>query len=625
MASFSSTAAALERLSVARDAASGDLGARAPPEIEACKTRSQMSTGDPFVADDAPGSYLQMTCARSNFRAVGWTAHDFRKPLVTICVPFTNIQPCNHRTMELAERVASLLEARGCKAMYAMAPAISDGITQGSPGMRYSLTSREVITDAFETMHEGYGGDGMLTLSGCDKTVPAALMAPARCDAPCVSLFGGAAQPGAPEAGKDGSTRRADPGKVMEGIGAYGHGLIDVEELHRLECTSLPGSGSCSAMFTACTMAAVVEALGLGVPFSATSTAVAAGSGSVNPEKLDECERSVDALVALMQRKITARAILTRRAFENAIAVVYAVGGSTNAVLHVLALAAELPGVDLTIDDFCAIGSRVPILANVSPHGAFHTAHLHDAGGVPAVMRELLKAGLIHGDCLTVTGSTVAENLAKALGDAPRPRLRLAGSPRPVIAAASDPFAPAGQHIVCLRGSLAPESAVMKLSGKDVREFRGTALAFDSERDAYAAIMARDSPVVAGVVVVIRYEGPRGAPGMPEMLSPGAALIGRGLGPCCPLVTDGRFSGASHGLMVGHVSPEAAAGGPIALVEDGDAILIDVANRRLDLVVEPAVLDARRAAFQTPPPKALVGTLRKYAALVQSAHVGATT
>ena len=300
-------------------------------------------------------------------------------------------------------------------------------------------------------------------------------------------------------------------------------------------------------------MGAITEALGLGPPGSATSTATTP-SNATNPEKLAEVATAVDMLLGLMKSKVTARRILTREAFENAVAVVYAVGGSTNSVLHVLALAREAD-VEFSIDDFCAAGAGVPILADVSPHGSYHTKHLHAAGGIPAVMKELLGAGLLHGGCLTCTGKTVAENLADVPAPAP-------GAP-PVVRPVAAPFAKNGNHIVCLRGSLASESAVMKLSGKDIDAFRGPARVFDSEKDAYAAIMARDSPVVAGVVVVIRYEGPKGAPGMPEMLSPGAALVGRGLGPRCPLVTDGRFSGASHGLMVGHVSPEAARGGTI--------------------------------------------------------------
>uniref|UniRef100_A0A7S4BFP0 dihydroxy-acid dehydratase n=2 Tax=Chrysotila carterae TaxID=13221 RepID=A0A7S4BFP0_CHRCT len=400
----------------------------------------------------------------------------------------------------------------------------------------------------------------------------------------------------------------------MEGIGSYAAGLLDVEELYKLECLALPGSGSCSAMFTACTMAAVVEALGMSLPMTATVSA-ATSSNEIEPQKLSDVDASVRALFAMMEKGIKCRDIMTRKAFENAIAIVFALGGSTNAVLHLLALAHEAE-VELEIFDIDAIGKRVPLIANLSPHGPHHMADLHAVGGLPVVMRALLDASLIHGDCITVTGKTVSQNLAEAKV----PTIAELGA-QTVLLPVSAPVSPPGNHIIVLRGNIASESAVMKLSGKEVPFFEGPARCFDSEMDAFETIMA--GKLEKGVVLVIRYEGPKGAPGMPEMLSPGAALVGQGLGEHVALVTDGRFSGASHGIMIGHVTPEAADGGAIAVVRDGDLIRIETKGQNIQLLVEEAELAQRLAEWSPPPAKTKVGVLKKYAKLVTSAHYGA--
>lgn len=589
------------------------------PEL---KHESYKITGDPKVPDGAGGSMVKMTCSRSNFRAAGWKDGDFQKPMITIAAPYSNSMPCNNQFRELADILAEEVERLGGKAHLAFTPVISDGQSQGARAMRYSLVSREHICDCIEIMHEGYHADAIITLGGCDKSVPAAVMPIARKDLVGISLFGGPALPGISKrpCGGDEKPRNLDPGSVMEAIGAYGNGLIDMEELHRIECTALPGSGTCSAMFTACTMASAVEAMGMALPGTAGHAATTREDyRSVTAEKRMDCAVTAQALLALMEKGITARQILTAKAMENAVMVVYAVGGSTNAVLHLLAIAheAEIPASEFNIARFHDVGQRVPLLANVSPHGRFHMHDLDQVGGVPAVMRELLDAGLLHGDCLTVTGKTVAENLA----DVAPVRARAA---QEVLRPFADPLAPAGNHIVVLRGNLAPESAVVKLSGKQNLRHTGPARCFDAEDEAFQQIMAGN--IKKGDVLVIRYEGPKGSPGMPEMLSPGAALVGAGLGKYVPLVTDGRFSGASHGIMVGHVTPEAADGGPIALLRDGDEVTVAPGERLLSVNLSEEELAARRAAWTPPAPRpGDRGVLARYAKLVASAHYGATT
>eukprot|EP00035_Acanthoeca_spectabilis_P037412 m.45094 g.45094 ORF g.45094 m.45094 type:complete len:605 (+) comp8601_c0_seq1:4468-6282(+) len=593
-----------------------DGGLDLPAETPSGKASSFQVTGDPRKVPSAPGSYLKMTTSRANFRAVGWQDDDFEKPMITIGVPYSNTMPCNNRFRELADVIAEEVEKNGGKAHIAMTPVISDGITNGSKPMRYSLISRDYIADCLEIMHEGYAADAMITLGGCDKSVPGVVQVLARMDIPGISLFGGPALPGKCTDKITLTDRGLDPGKVMEAIGAYSAGLIDVEELYRIECTALPGSGTCSAMFTACTMASAVEALGIALPGTASHPAVTEAN-QVTEQKVDDCRASVQALLAMIKAKQKARSIITRKSIENAITVIYALGGSTNAVLHILAIAREAE-VPLTIHEFGDIGAKVPLIGNLSPHGPFHMADLDTLGGVQAVMKELFEAGMIHGDCMTVTGMTVAENLAGIPSLSERPA-------QEILYPVAKPVSPAGNHLLVLSGNMAPESAVLKLSGKVYDKFVGPAVCFDDEDLAFEAIV--DGKVKKGCVLVIRYEGPKGAPGMPEMLSPGAALVGAGLGKDVALVTDGRFSGASHGIMIGHVSPEAAAGGPIAFVQDGDVVTIDARNKLLSVDVTDEVMAARKANW-TPPQKLqgkLGAVLGKYAKVVNSAHVGATT
>mmetsp|Transcript_143399 Transcript_143399/g.458401 ORF Transcript_143399/g.458401 Transcript_143399/m.458401 type:complete len:603 (-) Transcript_143399:222-2030(-) len=592
------------------------------------KGESYKITGDPRKPDGAPSSSVKMTCSRSNFRAAGWQEEDFKKPIITIAAPYSNSMPCNNQFLDLANILVEEVERLGGKAHLAITPVISDGQTQGTRAMRYSLVSRELIADCIELMHEGYHADAIITLGGCDKSVPAAVMPLARQDLVGISLFGGPALPGlhpgsgggacATGAGAEG--RALDPGKVMEAIGAYGKGIIDMEELHTIECAGLPGSGSCSAMFTACSMASAVEALGMALPGTASHPAMTRDDPRGIPEqKRADCAATVQALFALLGKKISTRQIITKESLENATTVIFAVGGSTNAVLHLLAIAHEagIPPEQYNIEDFHRIGQRVPLLANVSPHGPYHMSDLDRMGGIPVVMRELLDAGLLHGGCLTVTGKTVAENLANT------PSISSLGPDQDVLFPVGRPLSSAGNHIVVMKGNLAPDSAVCKLSGKENVELVGPARCFDDEDSAFQAIMAGE--IKKGDVLVIRYEGPRGAPGMPEMLSPGSALVGAGLGKDVALVTDGRFSGASHGIMVGHVTPEAAAGGPIALVRDGDTITVRPGARLLSLNVSDEELASRRAAWRPKERTDVRGTLSKYATQVRSAAVGATT
>lgn len=581
------------------------------------KKQSYGITGDPRKEPSAPGSVLKMTTSRANFRAVGWKDDDMSKPIITIGMPYTNTMPCNNKFRELADIMCEEIEKLGGKPHIAGTPVISDGLTNGSKAMRYSLISRDYIADCMEIMHEGYMADAIITLGGCDKTVPGAVMPIARLDLIGITLFGGPAL-----AGKcDGITltdRGLDPGQVMEAIGAYPAGVIDVEELYKIECIALPGSGTCSAMFTACTMASAVEALGMTVPGTASHAAVSrhGADAPVSEMKKQDCRDSVATLFALLKSGLTARQIITRKSMENAISVVYALGGSTNAVLHLLAIAHEAE-VDISIHEFGEIGSKIPLIGNLSPHGKWHMTDLDGVGGIPAVMKELYEAGFIHGDCMTVTGKTVAENLAAV------PSLSERGA-QDVLFPVSKPFSPAGNHMLILSGNLASESAVLKLSGKIYDKFVGPAICFDDEDLAFEAIVK--GKIQKGSVLIIRYEGPKGSPGMPEMLSPGAALVGAGLGKDVALVTDGRFSGASHGIMIGHVTPEAAAGGTLALVKDGDIVTIDAPNKQLSVDVSDEVLATRRASWKYVSKITNDrGVLAKYARSVKSAHVGATT
>eukprot|EP01012_Entosiphon_sulcatum_P037729 TRINITY_DN4857_c0_g1_i1.p1 TRINITY_DN4857_c0_g1~~TRINITY_DN4857_c0_g1_i1.p1 ORF type:complete len:600 (-),score=89.25 TRINITY_DN4857_c0_g1_i1:15-1718(-) len=558
-----------------------------------------------------------MTASRANMRATGeWSDADFEKPIITIAAPYTNANPCNFHLKELAEMLKEEVELAGAKAFLCFTPVISDGMTNGTEMMKYSLPSRDLIADSIELMHEGYSADALITLAGCDKSVPASVMPLARTNAPGLSLYGGPNQPGE-FCEKFG--RRGDAGLLMEGIGAVGRGLMDLEELHKLECHALPGIGTCSAMFTANTMAAITEALGIALPGTTSLTAASdEDPRKLHPEKRAQCRLVAQTVLRLLKEDgPKPRDILTKEAFENAITVMYALGGSTNAVLHLLAIAQEA-GADLSVEDFNRIGARVPLLANLSPHGPYHYQTLHQRGGAPLVLRTLLDAGLLHGNCKTVSGKTMAENLKDVLT-----LDHLPAEAQEVLRPVTRPLAPPGNHILVLRGNLAKDSAVLKLSGKQIPSFVGPAIVFDGEFAAFEAIMAGN--VAKGSVLVIRYEGPKGSPGMPEMLSPGGALIGAGLGKDVALVTDGRFSGASHGIMIGHVSPEAWDGGVIALVRDGDVVTIDAQNHKLEVNLSEDELQARRASWVRPKRPAPRGFLAKYRATVSSAHLGAVT
>jgi dihydroxy-acid dehydratase len=565
------------------------------------KRRSGKITGDPGGTN-----WVERTAARTMLRAVRFSDDDFAKPLVALAIPYTNGTPCNDHIRTLGDLLQTELEAAGAKVIVFGTPVVSDGISMGTEAMKYSLVSREVIADAIEVMTEGYQVDAVVTLSGCDKTIPAALMPIARNDLIGLTLYGGSIRPGH-HGGMDLNIVSA-----FEGIGAHSAGKINCAELHQIECHACPGAGSCGGMYTANTMAAAIEALGMSVPGASSNMAVELDNQLSN-DKQGDLRRTAITLMALLERGISARQIMTRRAFENALTLVWALGGSTNAVLHLLALAREAD-VPLTLKDMADFTAGVPLLGNFKPYGRYLMNDLHPLGGIPLVMKHLLDNGLLHGDCLTVTGKTLAENLADA------PDLPVG---QDVVFPVSSPYAAAGKHIRMLFGNLATEGCVLKQSGKDLTTMRGPARVFEREEEAMQAILG--SAINPGDIVVIRYEGPQGGPGMREMLSPSAALMGAGLGDSVALLTDGRFSGGTHGIMIGHISPEAQVGGPLALVEEGDQIEIDLAHEALNLLVDDTVLTHRRERWQAPDQKNRRGVLAKYARLVSSASVGAVT
>jgi dihydroxy-acid dehydratase len=533
-------------------------------------------------------------------RAVGMTEDDFGKFQVGIATSWNEVTPCNLPLRRLAEHAKHGVREAGGFPLEFNTIAVSDGIAMGHEGMRASLVSREVIADSVETVMHAERFDGMVTFAGCDKSLPGMVMAAARLDVPSVFLYGGTILLGSYKG------RNVDIKDVFEAVGAHAAGTIDDEELHGIESNACPTEGSCAGMYTANTMAAAVEALGMCLPASASPPAVDA-----RREHL--AVRSGHAVMALLEAGIRPRQIITRDSLENAIAVVMAIGGSTNAVLHLLAIAHEAR-VELTLDDFDRIGRRVPHIVDSRPHGRFAMSEIDRAGGVPAVLRVLLDADLLHGDCLTVTGRTMAENL-DALHDIPGPD----GN---VIRDLNDPIHTDG-GLAVLRGSLAPHGAIVKIAGLDDETFTGTARVFDGEEDAMDYVL--DGRLETGDVLVIRYEGPKGGPGMREMLAVTAAVKGAGHATDVALITDGRFSGATHGLCVGHVAPEAVDGGPIGLIEQGDRIVLDVPKRRLDLDVADDDLERRRATLKHPEPRYTTGVLAKYARTVSGAEVGAVT
>jgi dihydroxy-acid dehydratase len=537
--------------------------------------------------------------SRAMLRAVGMTDDDFGKPQIGVASSWNEVTPCNLPLAALAQRAKEGVRQAGGFPFEFVTIAVSDAISMGTEGMRASLVSREVIADSVETVMHAERFDGFVGLAGCDKSLPGMLMAAARLDLPMVFVYGGSILPGHLD------DQAIDIVSVFEGVGACAAGLLSEDGLRDIEVNACPTAGSCAGMFTANTMASVAEALGMGLPAAASPPAV-------DSRRADGAYEAGRAVMQLVEAGITPRHILTREAFENAIAVTMAVGGSTNAVLHLLAIANEAQ-VELSLDDFDAIGRRVPHLADMKPHGRFHMSDLDRVGGVPVVMSALLDAGMLHGDCLTVTGRTVAENLAD---------LRPAAPDGEVVHRGDDPIHTVG-GIAVLRGSLAPEGSVVKVAGLDDLRFEGTARVFDGEEAAMQAILANQ--IGPGTVVIVRHEGPKGGPGMPEMLAVTGGMKGAGRGADCALVTDGRFSGGTHGFCVGHVAPEAAEGGPIALVEDGDRIVLDATARTIDLLVDDAELARRRAAWAPPPPRYTTGVFAKYVKLVAGAERGAVT
>jgi len=537
---------------------------------------------------------------RAMLRAVGFRDEDFGKPIVAVADSQSDITPCNAGLGDLGAAAAGAIRADGGMPQRFSTITISDGISMGTEGMKCSLVSREVIADSIETVCRGQLMDGVLAVGGCDKNMPGAMIAMARMNIPAVFVYGGTIKPGHYD-GKDLTIVSA-----FEAVGEYGAGRISREYFCEIEKRACPGKGSCGGMYTANTMSSVFEAMGMSLPKSSTMAAEDA-------EKAESAAESGRALMECVRRNLAPRQILTKKAFENGIAVAMAVGGSTNAVLHLLAIAnaAEVP---LTLDDFERIRERTPVFCDLKPSGRYVATDLHRVGGIPLVMRMLLDAGLLHGDCMTVTGKTVAESLA---GVPSRPP---AG--QDVVRPISAPIYAQG-HLAILRGNLAPDGGVAKISGIKHDRITGPARVFDSEEECMAAIMG--DKIRAGDVLVIRYEGPKGGPGMREMLSPTAAIIGKGLGDKVGLITDGRFSGGTYGMVVGHVAPEAQVGGPIALIREGDVITIDAAKRSLDVELDAAELERRRAAWAPPPPRYKTGVLAKYAKLVSSAATGAVT
>jgi len=539
---------------------------------------------------------IEHAAGRAMLRAVGFSEADFGKSQVGIASTWSMVTPCNMHINDLAAEAAAGADDAGGKAVLFNTITVSDGISMGTAGMRYSLISREIIADSIEAVVAAEGFDGFVAIGGCDKNMPGCVMAMARLNRPSVFVYGGTIQPG---------PGRKDIVSVFEAVGAVASGKLSRAQLLEVEQQAIPGPGSCGGMYTANTMASAIEAMGLSLPNSSAQEAVSS-------QKLEDARRAGAAVVELLRRGIRPSDIMSREAFENAITVVIALGGSTNAVLHLLAMAWEA-GVELTLDDFTRIGARVPVIADLRPSGNFLMSELVAIGGIQPLMRMLLDGGLLHGDCMTVSGRTLAENLADV---APYP----AG--QKIVRPLDQPLK-ADSHLVVLYGNLAPEGAVAKISGKEGLRFEGRARVFGSEESALAAIL--DGTVQSGDVVVIRYEGPKGGPGMREMLSPTSAIMGKGLGSSVALITDGRFSGGSHGFVVGHVAPEAAVGGPLALVEDGDRISIDAAQRKIDLHVEADELARRQQAWQRPASSKPTGALLKYATLVSSASSGAVT
>ena len=537
--------------------------------------------------------------SRSMLRAVGFEDADFKKPQIGIASTWSMVTPCNMHIDKLADDAAAGANAAKGKAVVFNTITISDGISMGTEGMKYSLVSREVIADSIETVAACEGFDAVVAIGGCDKNMPGCMIGLARLNRPSIFVYGGTIMPGCH------NDKKTDVVSVFEAVGAHAQKKISKSELIQIEKTAIPGAGSCGGMYTANTMASAIEAMGMSLPGSSAQAAISA-------DKTKDCIEAGKAVVQLLKANIRPKDIMTKKAFENAITMIIALGGSTNAVLHLLAMASSI-GVNLKLDDFTRMGKKVPVLADLRPSGKAMMSELIDIGGIQPLMKMLLDAGMLHGDCLTVTGKTLAENLSKVK---PYPKSQ------DIVRALGDPIKK-DSHLVILKGNLAPEGSVAKISGKEGLLFKGTARVFASEEQALKSIL--DGTVKKGDVIVVRYEGPVGGPGMREMLSPTAAIMGKGLGKDVAFLTDGRFSGGSHGFVVGHVTPEAAVGGPIGLLKNGDEITIDASRREINVNISDAEMEKRRAAWKAPKPKYKRGVLAKYAKLVSSASLGAVT
>ncbi len=534
--------------------------------------------------------------SRSMLRAVGFNDEDFKKSQVGIASTWSMVTPCNMHINTLAEEVGKGVDSAGAKSVIYNTITVSDGISMGTEGMKYSLVSREVICDSIEAVSAGMGHDGIIAIGGCDKNMPGCLMGLARLNRPSIFVYGGTILPG---------ENHTDIVSVFEAVGSYAAGDIPITQLEHIEKTAIPGAGSCGGMYTANTLASAIEAVGMSLPNSAAQNAI-------SDNKKQDCIDAGKAVVYLLEQDIKPSDIMTKKAFENAITLIITLGGSTNAVLHLIAMA-DAVGVEVTLDDFVRIGEKTPVIADLRPSGQYLMSELIEIGGIQPLMKRLLDAGMLHGECLTVTGKTMAENLAE-VADYPQGQNIILPFDKPIKK---------DSHLVILNGNLAPEGAVSKITGKEGLSFTGLAKVYDSEEQGFAAII--DGQVVAGDVVVIRYEGPKGGPGMREMLSPTSAIMGKGLGNDVALITDGRFSGGSRGFVVGHITPEAFEGGAIALIENGDSITIDAQSRQMTLNISDEEMAHRKLGWQQPAPKYTRGLLAKYARAVSSASTGAVT
>ena len=534
--------------------------------------------------------------SRAMLYPVGFKKEDFSKPQVGIASTWSMVTPCNMHINTLADEAEKGINNAGGKAVVFNTITVSDGISMGSEGMKYSLVSREVIADSIETVVGAQGFDGVVAIGGCDKNMPGCLMGLARLNRPGVFVYGGTIQPG---------SNHTDIVSVFEAVGKRANNDINDIELEQIESTAIPGPGSCGGMYTANTMASAIEALGMSLPNSSSQDAI-------SEDKNSDCLRAGEAVVNLLKKDIKPSDIMTKKAFENAITLIITLGGSTNAVLHLIAMADAI-NVDLNIDDFTRIGAKVPVLADLKPSGKYMMSELVKIGGTLPLMKMLLDAGMLHGDCLTVTGKTVSENLKD---------VKPYSEDQKIIMPLNNPIKK-DSHLRILRGNLAPEGSVAKITGKEGLTFQGKAKTFACEEDALQAVL--NDKIIEGDVIVIRYEGPKGGPGMREMLAPTSAVMGKGLGGKVALITDGRFSGGTHGFVVGHITPEAFSGGILAVVEDGDEILIDTENNLLELLVDKSIIDQRLSNWQKPKPRYTKGVLAKYAKLAQSASRGAIT